>query len=42
MKIGDTVISTRSWTKFKIAKIDYKNQMVIDKNDRAISFSEIN
>lgn len=42
IKIGNTIISTRSWTKLKIAGIDWTARMVWDKNNRAVSFDEIN
>lgn len=38
--IGDTVISTRSWSRLVIAKVDSVNRMYVDKHQRAVSFDE--
>jgi hypothetical protein len=39
-KIGQVVMSTRSWTHFTIARINEKEKMLIDADNRAIKFTE--
>ena len=41
-RVGQTVISKRDWTRFKIHAIDFSKKMLIDVDNRAISFKEAN
>lgn len=38
--VGDTVMSTRSWSRLVIAKVDLDNRMYVDDEHRAVSFDE--